>query len=402
MLPILRLFSKEPHKQMTSYKSVKVSLIPVENRRGVYFTDPLRATDLNACVEQRLGLRLISQVEKESRLLLHQVDERVKFTDLIGLTDTDLEDIASEHDLIELPGNFGWSKSSLSRRLMKKARSKGKICIIGASSNRAKTTIVNAKSKGLVGRKEATIRATGIRQTQIYSARNVDGLRLVRNGLMPLAKSQAKEIFFETASWILKKVCELCRDYNIEKLKVSFISRLEPMKGDEIGIRVASAFILPDREVSVSVAGDNPERQKCERLADDFGSCTHSTFLGKVAHPDGLFDLVRTSDVVTLTNLNDEQPWLIFDAVSRGVFPVGPDTEAYAGLGIDERLLHGQGDPDSLRDALLRVLAVTHQKRRNLSQSLRSVLEEYTIENMHKKRDEWYKSLINKRCFGDS
>jgi len=51
-------------------------------------------------------------------------------------------------DVVQLPGNFTLGKSAMARRFARVARKVGKPVIVGISSDRAKTSLMNAKGRG--------------------------------------------------------------------------------------------------------------------------------------------------------------------------------------------------------------------------------------------------------------
>ena len=111
-----------------------------------------------------------------------------------------------------------------------------------------------------------------------------------------------------------------------------------------------------------------------------------------VAYPRPFLDLLNTMDAVLLTNLNDEQPRLIFDALSQGCLPICPDTPAYRGLGLDDRLFYQQG---SVRDLSRVIEDLSNPRLRlQLNAQLGNLARKFTIQTMHEARAEWIMSLL--------
>ena len=96
--------------------------------------------------------------------------------------------------------------------------------------------------------------------------------------------------------------------------------------------------------------------------------------------------------LILATNLNDEQPRIVFDALSRGIIPVCPDRMQFRALGLPDEVLFTAGEANALAETLEH-LAQPEVSRRIQSQ-LSTLIQEYTLENMHIKRKKWMRSLL--------
>jgi hypothetical protein len=105
--------------------------------------------------------------------------------------------------------------------------------------------------------------------------------------------------------------------------------------------------------------------------------------------------VLGTTDAVLITNLNDEQPRLIFDALSQGCLPICPDTKAYRSFGLDSRLFYKQGSSEGLSRAI-EILCDPA-----LGQKLRAhtpdIAAKFTIDEMHRQRALWSARTIGGR-----
>jgi glycosyltransferase involved in cell wall biosynthesis len=378
----------------TSYKTVQVSNIPVERREEGYFSLSLWTTDLNASTEFVERLHLLCPVQDICEADLKPVDSKVKVTDLTHLTDVDLEKIIIQSDVVEIPGNFGWRDTKISRCVMRLAKRHGKLCILGISSNREKTTILNARHAGVIRRLRAFVKAWDIRLTQRYMVRRCDGARVVGQGLRPLVEQHAKSIHVDIASWISSKDFHVQRQEEAIPARVAMAARLEPMKGTHIGVEAVAGVVAGGTQVALQIIGEGPEKGVLKQLVDQLELSDMTQFLGQLAYPEAFFEALRTSDFVLLTNLNDEQPRLIFDAISRGAIPICPRTDTYRGLGLDDKLLYEQGSASDLRETLSRMISLDHCARNDLRMALVELAGQYTIESMHAKRFAWVLSLL--------
>lgn len=382
------------------YRSLQISLIPVEQRGDAFFTDPLWARDLNASIESRGGLHLVCPMRKSTGDDLAEIDSRVGITGIEDLKNNKLRQLIVFSDILEIPGNFGWRKSSVARRALRCSKKYGKVSVLGISSNRAKTSIINAANGGLISKVRARLRAIDIRLTQTFLARNCSGVRVVGRGLVPLVDGHTATLLVETASWVSKKDFEIARPHENEVPRIALISRLEPMKGVEVGVRAAAKILKEGKEIELRIAGDGVDRVKLETLVDNMGISKNTQFLGWLSYPDEFFSLISSTDIVALTNLNDEQPRLIFDAISRGAIPVLPNADAYSGIGIGPELFYERGDSDSLHNTIQSVISMSVEEKSILRDSLAAIAEGYTIEEMHRKRSDWYMSMIERADLG--
>ena len=113
-----------------------------------------------------------------------------------------------------------------------------------------------------------------------------------------------------------------------------------------------------------------------------------------VSYPEPFLSILNGMDLVLLTNLSDEQPRLVFDALSQGCIPVCPATPAYRNLGLDERVFYQQGSAEDLSRAILRLSDMG--VRRQLQEQMSAAATRFTIETMHRKRAEWLLQIIEK------
>ena len=161
------------------------------------------------------------------------------------------------------------------------------------------------------------------------------------------------------------------------------------MKGFHIGL--ASVQMLSHKlDPMVTLIGQGPESHALVAQAKQ--STFDVKFLEPVTYPSEFFAVIDQQDLVLLTNLNDEQPRLLFDALCRGALPVCPDSEAYKALGLDPRLLYRQGDAASLAEAIT-VLA-DPSTRADVMESTKLILGRYTLGAMHDERLAWMLASI--------
>ena len=380
-----------------AYRTLLISKIPAERRGREYVTNSLWSRDINTNIRTVSDISLICPVQKVSDTEAQPLDPRIKVSDSNHLTLDQLETLIRQTDVVEIPGNFHWLGAKLSRQAARLAKRHGKISVLGISSNRAKTTIMNTAGRGFPTRIRAWIRAASIRLSQIYLARNCDGVRVVGEGLRPLVEKHAKDLHIGVASWIQDADFHDLNKPKTELVSVVIASRLEPMKGVHIGIEAVAKALTEGGNIELKVIGEGREEQRLRDLIQEREMSETTHFLGTLSYPEPFFDTLRQSNFVLLTNLNDEQPRLIFDAISQGAIPICPRNRAYEALGIDARVLYTQGVATSLCDTIQKLCAASASEMADLQEQLTAFAKSRTLDTMHQHRRDWVLSLLLKK-----
>ena len=360
----------------------------------------LWARDLNANAKTVSRLVLVAPLDDPRHAMPSDtapIDPRVEVVAADGLTDETLRALAAAADVVEVPGNFPWRASTLARRALRAARAAGALCVVGVSSNRARTTVMNARGRGVLRRAKAHATAASIRAAQSDLARRADAVRIVGEGLRPLVAPHARAIYVDTASWIRRDDIQPPRTGQNEPARLLVASRLEPMKGVGNGVRAAAALTRAGVPVTLGIAGVGEEEAALRALAAAEGIAELTTFLGQLAFPGPFYELVRTVDYVLLTNLNDEQPRLIFDAIAQGAVPVCPRNDACLSLGLDARVLYERGSAADLAETVRRLITLPEAERADLRARLCSIAETRTLETMHETRRAWTQAQLAAR-----
>lgn len=383
--------------KVRSYQTLIVSRIPIVKRDDKFWAQDLWSVDINTNAEVVGGLSLLCPVIQSDDAATEPLDERIKVFSFSDLTNAQIEVLVSQCDVVEIPGNFGWADAEIGRRVMEIARKNGKLSILGISSNRAKTTIMNATKLPLPYRIRARIRAASISTSQRHLARRCDAVRVVGHGLVPLVSRQAKILRPEVASWIRAEDISPPRTSQSEPVSVIIASRLEAMKGVTMGMEAVADLISGIPDLILNVIGVGAEEKPLRRLAGERGINNQTHFLGQLGYPDAFFSALKKSDYVLLTNLNDEQPRLIFDAISQGAIPICPDNAACRGIGLPAEVHYERGSASSLRDTLKNVIEMPESERRKVRLNLIEIAKLRTINAMHEERCAWVQALLKAR-----
>ena len=217
-----------------------------------------------------------------------------------------------------------------------------------------------------------------------------DGAFVVGRGLVRLVSGRCPTVHVSTASWIPAareqvRHAEMTTD-RLHKLCIA--ARLDRMKGVHVAIDGAR-LLATDEDWSLVIYGAGPERQALERQCRDLKLEHAISFGGTLAYPRPFLDQLSGYGMVLLTNLSDEQPRLVFDAISDGVLPVCPDTDVYRELGIPQGLLYEQGNGTNLAAAITQIWGWDSRQLANVLRRLDELAREFTLESMHARRAEW-------------
>jgi len=387
-----------------NYRILIVSPIPVSLTNNQYQTLDLWVEDLETNLKHVQSIGVIcprSDLVAEPK---RSVPESIQifFQDEV-MSKPHLIDIVKNYDVVMVAaGNPFWRmKTALNAALIAK---KLKCCLITSiTSNRSKTTIMNAKGKNWLQKLKAHLVAWNITRTTFKLVNMSNGVLVIGEGVRQSMHITHPNLYLETASWIQDD--DVITEIDHEKRRVNYsecvlpkaiiATRLEPMKGVDIGIE-ALAYLKKEHGVSMelSILGKGADLNRLEGSVESNNLSSTVTFEGVLSYPDAFFVKIRRYELMLLTNLNDEQPRLIFDAISQGLIPVCPDSSSYISLGLPKEVYYKTGDSESLAFKLLE-LSDGKLLSRLLTQ-LRPFAIKYTINSMHQQRVNWVKSLLNK------
>lgn len=153
-----------------------------------------------------------------------------------------------------------------------------------------------------------------------------------------------------------------------------FVGRLIERKGADSLLRAFRDLAHENAEVTLSIAGDGPERGRLHELCQRLGLAERVTFLGHLDRP-ALAERYRRASVFVLPAISDAMPNAALEAMASGLALVA--TPGGAG-----DLIRGNGfviaprDPSSIRRAIERylvdrqLLAAHRERSRALAQSM--------------------------------
>ncbi|WP_024537048.1 glycosyltransferase [Comamonas badia] len=358
-----------------------VSPIPVLRAGDQWRTLDLWARDVNAQCTQ-IPVTLVCPVAAQ---LSHHHAPLAPAIRVIAQDDRDaLAHAIARARFVQIPGHTGWRNSALARQVLKLARSQGKPVFLGISSNRARTALLNSRQHGVARYALGLLRYADIRFTQRWLARRCTGVFVVGAGLTALVRGANANVHVGIASWVSAQDIQTERPPAPPTLRICMAGRLEPMKGFSVGLAALEA-LKARMAMDITLIGSGPEEAALKAAASQRG--LHVRFLAPIAYPGPFFALLDQQDLVLLTNLNDEQPRLVFDALCRGALPVCPDAAAYAALGLDRLLLYRQGDAQALAQCVRGL--EDPDVRGELRVLSAALLQRHTLDAMHSDRLAW-------------
>lgn len=135
-----------------------------------------------------------------------------------------------------------------------------------------------------------------------------------------------------------------------DKLQLTFVGRLIPLKACDLALRAAAA-LLRTGAAHFTVVGDGVERKNLEELAESLGVADRVTFTGWLSSSDTMAKLQR-ADVLVFPSLREFGGTVIFEALCVGAVPVvadfgGPGDIVNADIGYKIPLID---EPDLVRN----------------------------------------------------
>ena len=139
-----------------------------------------------------------------------------------------------------------------------------------------------------------------------------------------------------------------------DRLRAGFLGRLVPNKGPDVAVRAVAEAARAGLDVSLSVAGDGPDRAPLERLAVGLGIADRVRFDGFVVDPERW---LREIDVLIRPSTTEGMPLAVLEALAAGVAIVASDVPGNRALLRDgeSALLVAVRDIHAVAGALLRI-----------------------------------------------
>ena len=387
-----------------AYRLLIVSPIPVSMVNGNYQSLDLWVKDLETNLEYVSSLAILAPRANEPIESSRPIPPNIKviFQDQVS-TEFDFANLISQFDVVSVGvGAPAWRMKTALRAAS--ATKQANRCVIASiTSNRVKTTLMNSQGKHWIKKLKANLVAFSIRRTTNKLVSMADGVVVIGEGVRQSMQLTHTNVYVETASWIDEDeiISDIAFEEKIAQLslpKAIIATRLEPMKGVHLAIEALEhskklVKTLPSLTMpTLSILGKGPALENLITMVQANQLQNVVTFDGLRTYPDEFFAELRNFELVLLTNLNEEQPRLIFDAISQGLIPICPDSAAYQHLKLPAEILYKKGDAQSL--ALTWLAFCDSVAVAKMMQQLRPMAFQYTINAMHEKRSEWIANLL--------
>jgi colanic acid/amylovoran biosynthesis glycosyltransferase len=138
---------------------------------------------------------------------------------------------------------------------------------------------------------------------------------------------------------------------------ILYIGRLVPEKGQAVLLQAVARLVECGHPVSLTLAGEGPERAALERLAEKLGIGSRTSFLGAVGQEE-IHALYARASIFCLPSFAEGVPVVLMEAMAMGLGAVSTRIAGIPEL-IDDGhtgLLVAPGRVDQLADALQRLV----------------------------------------------
>ena len=382
-----------------AYRLLIVSPIPVSMVNGNYQSLDLWVKDLETNLEYVSSLAILAPRANEPIESSRPIPPNIKviFQDQVS-TEFDFANLISQFDVVSVgAGGPAWRMTTALRAAS--ATKQANRCLIASiTSNRVKTTLMNSQGKHWLKKFKAKLVAFSIKRTTLKLVNIADGVVVIGEGVRQSMQLTHPNVYVETASWIDEDeiISDIAFEEKIAQLslpKAVIATRLEPMKGVHLAIEALEhSKKLAKKLPTLNILGRGPAFDDLNAMVQANQLQNVVSFDGLRTYPDEFFAELRNFELVLLTNLNEEQPRLIFDAISQGLIPVCPDSAAYQHLKLPAEILYKKGDAHSL--ALTWIAFCDPATVAKMLKQLRPMAFQYTINAMHQKRALWIAELL--------
>ncbi|MFM1871301.1 MAG: hypothetical protein RL398_723 [Planctomycetota bacterium] len=387
-----------------TYRLAIVSPIAVAADGGGYVADVLWVRDLSEQVRHVRALTLICPIAAPGQRLAAataHLPEGIRVLDRKA-AERDWQRAIGDAEVLQIPGGSGWSGAAPLRRAASAARAHGCKVVIGISSNRARTYRLNAKGPPVVRQLRGLLGSWSIRSAERDLTRRADGAFVVGSGLLPQVHPRCPNVHVGIASWISAR--ELTADQprwrgtatGDSSVRLCAAARLEAMKGVDLAVAALAQLTTTEAKVDwqLEILGEGAEQAALAAQIAALGLGARARLLGTRAYPEAFFAFLSTQHFVLLTNRNDEQPRLLFDAIARGCLPICPDARAYLDLGVPPELLYRQGSAAALAEQIASLRARSPAALDATWQRLLQLAQKHGIESMHATRAAWIDGAV--------
>ncbi|SPP99526.1 putative Glycosyl transferase group 1 [Candidatus Sulfobium mesophilum] len=174
---------------------------------------------------------------------------------------------------------------------------------------------------------------------------------------------------------------------------IGFLGRLIPAKGCDQLIHAIANIDKKDRNFSLAVAGDGPERESLEALAEKLGVRDMIHFCGFRSDTEHIY---ASLDLLVLPSREEGTPLVMLEGMSRGVSVVATKVGGIPDVLKDRvnGLLVPSDDPIALAGAIAESLNKPDETKKRAIEAKRTMAREYDVKTWAKKFEEIYAGIV--------
>lgn len=175
---------------------------------------------------------------------------------------------------------------------------------------------------------------------------------------------------------------------------VGIVANLWPWKGHDVFLRAAAALLREIPDTYFVIAGDGPERDSLEKMAQTLGVADHVRFLGTVGDVP---TLLKSVDLSVLSSVTEAFPLALLESMAAARPVVATNVGSVPEIVVNglTGFLVPPGAPDQLAEAMLRVLRGPGLARKFGEEGRKRVEEKFTVERMICQTESLLLELVN-------
>ena len=180
-----------------------------------------------------------------------------------------------------------------------------------------------------------------------------------------------------------------------KKVRFLFVGRLEEQKGCKYLIHATRILKAKTRDFVIIIVGDGSQRAILDKLTEENNLGRYVTFLGGVADKK-LREMYCTSDVFILPSIWEGLPVTLLEAWSAKLPVIVTNVGAIRDICVDEMngLVVRPKDPESIADAMLRLIEDEELRRKLAKNGAELVRREFSLETVVMSTLELYEEVI--------
>ena len=152
-------------------------------------------------------------------------------------------------------------------------------------------------------------------------------------------------------------------------------------------LAIEALALIDDESITLDVYGEGPEKARLLEQARELGVDGRVRFAGTVPYGKPFYEAIAQYDIMLLTNLNREQPRLVFDAIACGVILLCPNNESYQPLNLHQTMLFDTGNARAIANAI--AACQEAGTRWAVFQQIAHLAHDHTVDAMHSRRLHW-------------